>query len=67
MRIQVNDKNKILTLWFNNNENPSNNLSKNIKKEIEEYRNKKYRICMFQSGTDDIRHNLLELILNNAV
>ena len=37
-----------------------------IEKEIEIYRQKKYKICMYQSGNDDIKINLLNLILNNA-
>lgn len=66
MNINVNEKNKIVSLWFTNQENPEQNLPENIKKEIEIYKQKKYRICMYQSGNDDIKINLLNLILNNA-
>ena len=38
----------------------------NKKEQIETYKKKKYRICMYQSGNDDIKINLLKLILNNA-
>ena len=67
MKINVDDKNKILAVWFCNSENPSGNLPQNIETQIQEYRDKKYKICMYQSGTDDIKNNLLNLILNNAV
>lgn len=66
MKINVNEKDKVLALWVTNQENPSQDLPKNIEKEIEKYREKKYRICIYQSGNEDIKTNLLNLILNNA-
>lgn len=66
MRINVNEKDKVVALWFANRENPEKNLPKDIEKEIEIYKQKKYKICMYQSGNDDIKINLLNLILNNA-
>lgn len=66
MKINVNDKEKVVALWFTSQENPKQNLPTNIEKEIENYKQKKYRICMYQSGNDDIKTNLLNLILNNA-
>lgn len=66
MKIDVNKQSKVVALWFCNQENPQEDLPPNIEKEIEEYRKKKYRICMYQSGNDDIKINLLNLILNNA-
>ena len=65
MKINVNEKEKIVALWFNSQENPEQNLPTNIEKEIENYKQKKYRICMYQSGNEDIKNNLLNLILNN--
>lgn len=66
MQINVNEKSKLVTLWFNSNENPLKELSNEEEEIIEEYRDKKYRICMFQSGIEDIRQNVLKLILNNV-
>ena len=66
MQIDINEKDKIIALWFTNKENPQANLPKNIEEQIETYKKKKYRICMYQSGNDDIKINLLKLILNNA-
>lgn len=66
MKLEVNEKLKIVALWFNNFENPTENLPINIEKEIEKYKNLKYRICMYQSGQEDIKKNLLNLIINNA-
>lgn len=66
MKIDINDNSKIVALWFSNEENPKQNIPKDIEEEIEKYRNQKYRICMYQSGTDDIKKNLLNLLINNA-
>ena len=66
MQIDIDKKNKIVALWFTNKENLQANLPKHIEQEIEIYRQKKYKICMYQSGEDDIKINLLNLILNNA-
>lgn len=65
LKIDVNEENKVVALWFNNNENPQENLPINIEKQIEIYKQKKYKICMYQSGNDDIKVNFLNLILNN--
>ena len=54
MKIDVNKQSKVVALWFCNQENPQEDLPPNIEKEIEEYRKKKYRICMYQSGNDDM-------------
>ena len=66
MQIDINDKDKIVALWFTNKENPQINLPRNIKEMMEIYKQKKYKVCMYQSGNDDIKTNLLNLILNNA-
>lgn len=66
MKININEKNKIVALWLNNQENLQTNLPENIEKIIEEYKKKKYRICIYQSGNDDVKTNFLQLILNNA-
>lgn len=63
--MNVNEKTKVVALWFNNQEDPKEKIPENIEKEIETYKQKNYRICMYQSGNDDIKTNLLNLILNN--
>lgn len=66
MKIDINEKAKVVALWYSNQENPQKNLPSNIEKEIETYRQKKYKICIYQSGNDDIKKNFLNLILNNS-
>lgn len=66
MKININEKAKVVALWLNNQENPQMNLPINIEKEIETYKEKKYKICIYQSGRDDLKRNLLNLVINNA-
>ena len=66
MRVSVDDNSKIVALWINNEENITTNLPKNVGEIIEKYQNKKYKICMYQSGNDDIKSDFLQLILNNV-
>ena len=66
MKIDINDNSKIVALWFNSKENPQQNMPHNIEQEIEKYKKLKYKICMYQSGTNDIKKDLLKLIINNA-
>ena len=66
LKININDDAKVVALWFGINENAKDNLPKDIGRKIDEYREKKYKICMYQSGNDDIKNNILNLILNNA-
>lgn len=66
MRVSINDNSKIIALWLSNEDNMETNISKNVKEVIEKYQSKKYKVCMYQSGNDDIKSNFLQLILNNA-
>lgn len=66
MLMNVNEKSKILELWFTKDEDSHSILPLNIEKEIEKYKAQKYKICMYQSGLQDIKANILDLILNNV-
>ncbi len=66
MKINVNEGAKIVTLWLNSRENARKNLPANIEKKIEEYKQKKYKICIYQSGNEDLKRNLLRLVINNS-
>lgn len=65
MKINVNEKNKVLSFWYTNQEDPNQKLPQNVEREIEKYKKQKYRICKYQSGNEDIKINFLNLILNN--
>ena len=66
MKIKVNENLKMVELWLCNNENLTKDLPKSIEGEIEQYKNLNYKICVFKSGNEDIKKNLLSLIINNA-
>lgn len=66
MKLEVNENLKIVALWAKNDEDLTKDIPNNIEKEIEKYKNLKFRICMYQSGNEDIKKNLLNLIINNA-
>lgn len=66
MRIDINDSNKILAIWTTNQENSKTDIQKKLEQTIEKYKKQKYKICIYQSGKDNIKSNLLDLILNNA-
>lgn len=66
MKIDVNNNSKIVALWLDSKENPQQNIPYNIEQELEKYRKLKYKICMYQSGKNDIKKDLLNLIINNA-
>jgi len=66
LKIDINEKAKIIAIWCSNQENLQKNLPINIEKEIESYKQKKYKICIYQSGNDDIKRNLLNLVINNV-
>lgn len=66
MRIDINDKAKFVAVWLGNGENIKSNFPKNIEKELDRYKEKKYKICIYESGKEDIKQNLLNLVINNA-
>ena len=65
MLMNVNEKSKILELWFTKDEDSHSILPLNIEKEIEKYKAQKYKICMYQSGLQDIKANILDFFLKN--
>lgn len=66
MKLEVNEDSKIVALWVRNDEDITKDIPINIKTELEKYKKLKFRICMYQSGNEDIKKNLLNLIVNNA-
>ena len=66
MKFDVNKNNKTIVLWCYNKENFNTNIPKNIENKINQYKEKKYKVCIFQSGKEDIKKNFLQLIENNT-
>lgn len=66
MKFDVNKNNKTIVLWCYNKENFNTNIPENIENKINQYKEKKYKVCIFQSGKEDIKKNFLQLIENNT-
>ena len=66
MKVSINDDSKIVALWLNNEEKAETNLPINVNEIVEKYKSKKYKVCIYQSGQDEIKNNFLQLILNNV-
>ena len=66
MQIDLDKDNKICSVFVNNNELINNEFPIEVENELDKYRNKKYRVCIYQSGTNDIKKDFLNLILNNV-
>ena len=61
LKFDVNKNNKTIVLWCYNKENFNTNIPKNIENKINQYKEKKYKVCIFQSGKEDIKKNFLQL------
>ncbi len=66
MHFNVNDESKILSVWITKEESVNNELSIELEEIIAKYKAKKYRICIYKSGTNDFKKDILNLILNNV-
>ena len=65
MKLDINEKNKTIMIWCNNKDKPITNIPLNIQNEINRYKQKKYKVCIIQSGKEDIKNNFLQLMKNN--
>lgn len=60
MYINKNDKAKIIYVYTNDSIETND-----LKNELEEYANKNYRICIYESGKEELEKNMLNLVCNN--
>lgn len=65
MQIVVNDDAKVVELWFKNGENPDSAIPSDIAPMVADYREKKYLICLYQSGTGDLSKLTSQLLVHN--
>lgn len=63
--VNVNDASKIVSLWFSNDDPPTEPLSEEIRKLCDDYRKQKYTIAIFRSGKEDLFGNTLALLKHN--
>lgn len=60
MRVDIDKENKMIYVWTDNSEEVNN-----VEKKYEDLINNKFKICVYESGSQDIKRNLLELLLLN--
>ena len=68
MEIIVHDeleKNKYVEIWLSSTENNDTEIEMNLKTMYAKYKNDKYRVVVFRSGTENLADNTKDLLLYN--
>jgi len=65
MEICVKDSDKIVEVWLTNDEKSNTVLRQSLQPLYDEYRQKKYKVAVFQSGHGDLLDNTTGLLLHN--
>lgn len=66
MKVDVNDIKKIVLLWKSTSEK-NQPIPDEIQEQLDEYRNKKYRLIIMRSGSEDFFEPTLALLLQNRM
>ena len=66
MKVDVNDIKKIVLLWKSTSEK-NQPVPDEIQKQLDMYRNKKYRVIIMYSGSEDLFEPTLVLLLKNRM
>ncbi len=70
MEINIHDKQKYVSIWLTKAETLDTELRKSLKPLYAEYKQKKYRVVVFESGTGDLialTKDLLKYTLETSV
>ncbi len=54
MNIEINDKFKFASVWLTNEEKENEQIRQSIREHISEFRAKKYRFVIYESGKEDL-------------
>ncbi len=65
MEIDVNEKNKIVTIWLTNTEKDNMELRAQLTPLYEKYYNANYLVGVFESGSCDLYQSTLDLLKKN--
>ena len=65
MNIDVNDEFKFAVIWLTNEEKENQNIQDSIKSIIAEYRQKKYKFVIMESGRQDLLELTKSLLNHN--
>lgn len=67
MEMQVDHKNKLVTIWLTNAEKHDENLRASLSPIYREYKTKHYLVAVFESGEGDLLEGTKNLLLHNRM
>ena len=65
MNLTVNNESKYAIVWMTNAEKADPEMMKSLQPLIEEYKEKKYRLVIFESGEQDLVEKTSDLLIHN--
>ena len=65
MNLTVNNESKYAIVWMNNAEKDNPEMMKSLQPLIEECKEKKYRLVIFESGKEDLMEKTTDLLVHN--
>ena len=65
MNLTVNNESKYAIVWMTNAEKDDPEMMKSLQPLIEECKEKKYRLVIFESGEKDLVENTSDLLIHN--
>ncbi len=65
MQLQVDDKMKLVSIWLTRTEAKDNDLRESLKPLYSEYKAKKYKVAVFESGDEEDLIGLTEALLKD--
>jgi len=65
MNLTVNNESKYAIVWMNNAEKDDPEMMKSLQPLIEECKEKKYRLVIFESGKQDLVAKTTDLLIHN--
>ena len=65
MNLTVNNESKYAIVWMNNAQKDDPKMMKSLQSLIEECKEKKYRLVIFESGKQDLVEKTTDLLIHN--
>ena len=63
--MNINDERKLVTIWLKSDEKDDPEFTKNLKPIYRQFGDKKYTVCVFKSGGEDLAENTSALLRYN--
>ena len=67
MEMNIRDNERIVEIWLTNSEKTNEKLKKSLQPIFDEYKQKKYKVAVFQSGSRDLADSTAGLLLHNRM